>query len=469
MEEGSTTVSCAWCGNPAPEGAQSCPHCGREPRPEGLSPLGGEGTDLLPRDQSPWGKPPAPARDAREALERRRQEIAARHAQHRELSYLEYLTRVLREDQVFALLVGLMALNIVVSAVGAALRGYWGALLIPLFVLVMLVGLLTFQRLAHTILVWLAGAGLIMAGIEVVRLLVAPLVIDSGWQLFGMWLGWVLNIITMIFMLVVLCERSAYFEGMASRPEPKRTRLREFLRKDYLRYALARPGDQPEEPPPPPRRAEMRSAPSQFEGRPAVEEPGIGTRMASLEKQTDEAAEPAAEPQPPETEGLRPFGGGSVAKTKRGLEQDLQEARAADYRVERLPPAPGQTDGTDWEVVKGVLSWGHLKEMARQDALFGWLLAALALQGALTLVRPNFWVIAGAAALIWGVLTLQRWGYYLALVLAGLEAFGHLVLLSVVHSGGREVEAWVTGYALVVAGLNLFILIALLARRQLFE
>ncbi len=468
MDEGNATVTCAWCGEAAPVGAPNCPHCGREPQPEGLTPLGGAEAVPLPPDQSPWGKPPSSGRDAREALERRRQEIAARHAQHMELSYLAYLTRVLKEDQVFAVLLGLMALNVLIPTVNAVLQASWYALPIPAFMLMMLIGLLTFQRIVHTILVWMAGAGLIMAGLNVVRLLIMPLVIDSGWQLFVIWLGWVLNIITMIFVLVVLCERNAYFEGRGSRPEPKRTRLREIFSKEYLSYALARPGDRPEEPSSPSRKAEMRSAPSQFTEGSAIERPGSRATMASMDE-IHEPPKPVIETETAGTEELRPFGGGSVAKTTRGLEQDFQEARAADYRVDPLPPAPGERDKMAWEEVRGVLSWSYLKEMARQDPLFGWLLAALALQGVLTLARPNFWAIAGAAALIWGVLTLQQWGYYLALMMAGLQVFGHLVLLSVIHSGGGEVDAWVTGYGLVIVGLNLFIFIALLARRHLFE
>jgi hypothetical protein len=387
----------------------------------------------------------------------------------RELSHFEYLARVLKDDQVFALLVGLMALDVVITAAGAVRQeSVASGLVMPLFVLVMLVGVLTFQRLVHTILVWLAGVGIIMAGLGAVRLMLAPAHVDSGLVLLAMWFGWVLNVATMIFVLVVLCERRAYFEGAGSRPEPKRTRLREFLRREYLRHALARPGDRPEEPAPAPRTG-MRSRPSEYEGRPALEEPGVGASMASLEEQTEAGKPAAVEPQAPEVEGLRPFGGGSMAKTTRGLDQERLEARAADYRVEPLPPAPGQADGMDWEAMKGVLNWGHIREMIRQDVLFGWLLAALALQAALTLMRPNFWVIAAAAVLIWGVLTLQRWGYYLALALAGLQALGHFVLLSVVRSGGQEVEAWVTAYALAVAALNLFILLALIARRHLFE
>ncbi len=115
-------------------------------------------------------------------------------------------------------------------------------------------------------------------------------------------------------------------------------------------------------------------------------------------------------------------------------------------------------------------SWRHLKQLAREDALFGALLVALAAQGLLiAALQPRFWSIVGAIGLVWAVASLRRWAYYAALALSSLFGFAHLLMLYSAYTGYEGLEAGGLAYYLGMVGVNTFIALILLAKRDYFE
>jgi hypothetical protein len=107
--------------------------------------------------------------------------------------------------------------------------------------------------------------------------------------------------------------------------------------------------------------------------------------------------------------------------------------------------------------------------LASEDALFAALLVALALQALLVVARLNAVAMIGALAVLWAVLTLQPLGYWLALGASALMALSHGAMLGIALSGKGEIAVWPVAYAAAVGALNLFVVVALLARRNRFE
>jgi hypothetical protein len=438
-------------------------------------------------------EPKARLRDPRAEFERRRAQREAEAARRAQRGYREYLRHLVKEDQVFALLLSLMGLNTALSVAFAALstsEGYFGYFRIvsPCLNLVILVGILSFQRWAHTFLVWLAGAGLALSLIGAWQLVVVvPIFAQSMLQLATAWFSFVFQVVAMLFVLVALSERSAYFEGVGSRAEPKRTRLRDYLRRDYWRGALARPETarrQEPELPPTVHKPKMAPRPSQYAGpytadqeRPPADDGSVSTvaraavdareGMRAVPSPTRETPRQAAEQT--EDEALQPLGGPPAPVAPAPPPAPSAEDRAdSRYTVEPLPPAPGQAS-TDWRGIRAVLSWSQLRGLAREDGLFAALLVALAAQALLAFTRLNPWAIVGALGLLWAILTLQRWGYWLGLALAGVQVLVHTVLALTIAAPEADDVTLATAYALAMIGLNLFIALALLARNELFE
>jgi len=465
-------MRCQWCGKGMPEGKEVCPHCKRSVVGElramgdGLAPLGGPveapGRGEPPRPQ----RDPAPqVRDPRVERERKRAREAVEAERWRRLSYFGYLKAIVGEDQVFGVLLGLMAVQVVVAAMGvvrvAAEGGWWhvpGMFLLGY--LVMLGGILTLQRWAHTVVVWLAGVSLIGAALGLLWMFLAPLRVHSGMALTGMWFSWVFRVASAVFVLVVLCERTAYFEGVEARVQPKRRALADLLKRGYWEKA-----GKGQEPPASmaPRRADTQSHPSTYAG-PHGGPRSSGAPESSIPRSggpTEEAVEGA---KPTEAEGLRPLGGAPTAAPQRPRMPRPGESKDP-YHVEPLPPAPGQREGVDWQGMRAVLSWHNISDLARRDRLFGVLLGVLALQVVVMAVNMNVWATFGAVALFWGVLTRQQWGYWMAFGLAVLQTLVHVALFAAAFGTGSALGLWY--YALIV-GINVFVIVALVRRAGQF-
>jgi hypothetical protein len=381
------------------------------------------------------------------------------------MGYGSYLRWLVREDQVFGVLLGLLALNVVAST--ALVFTSWGSgifiatrLASLLINIAVLLGVLSLSRWVHTALVWLLATYLLLSAVGLVFLVFAPLMVSSGWQLLLMWVRTIFELASMLFVLVVLCERSAYFGGMEGRAGPKRTRLRDFLKRGYWEEALARPGEGPLVEPEAPRRRreEMRPAP---QGQDRAEMPRLGDG-----REKPEAMRGSGEAE--ELEGLRPFGGevGPAPPPSRGPTGAWRDGAGDRYRVEPLPPAPGQV-GSGLTEARGVLSVEHVRTVVREDRTLGWALGAMGLQFVLIACTLNLWAILGAVAVIWGVLAFQRWGLWLALATSMVQVGGHAIVLAALRVKGL-VSPGALAYFVAIFGLNLLIVVVLIARRERF-
>jgi hypothetical protein len=461
-EQDGGLVVCYWCRQEVAADSYLCPNCGRQPQPEGISPLGGEPAQGVP--DTGGMRAPSPIRDPRAAYERRRAERLAAQAEREEMGYGSYLRWLVREDQVFGVLLGLLALNVVASA--ALVFTSWGSgifiatrLASLLINIAVLLGVLSLSRWVHTALVWLLATYLLLSLIGVIGLVLAPLMVSSGWQLLLVWARTIFGLASMLFVLVVLCERSAYFGGMEGRAGPKRTKLRDFLRRGYWEEALARPGERPPVEPEAPRRRreEMRPAP-QGQGRAEMPRLRDGREKPEAMRGSGEAEE---------LEGLGPFGGeAGPAPPSQGPTGAWRVGVGDRYRVEPLPPAPGQA-GSGLTEARGVLSVEHVRTVVTEDRTLGWALGAMGLQLVLIAFTLNLWAILGAVAVIWGVLAFQRWGLWLALATSMVQVGGHAIVLAALRVKGL-VSPGALAYFVVIFGLNLLIVVVLIARRERF-
>jgi hypothetical protein len=141
------------------------------------------------------------------------------------------------------------------------------------------------------------------------------------------------------------------------------------------------------------------------------------------------------------------------------------EEEDARYRVDALEPATGQTSVLDRNAIRSALSWTYLRGAVREDPVFGALLALLVLQALLMIVYLNPLAIVGGVALVWGVLTMQRWAYWLALIASAILALYHFLILLAM---GWNVEGLGLGIYCVIIVVNLGVVCLLLARRNDF-
>ena len=481
MESGqSPTATCPRCGETVAQG-QECPKCGRTAPTAEMRPLGGwvgstpEQTESPPAGATsrageqerprtgpqghpgPASVPPSsPIRDPRVALERRRRERAEQEGRYAKLSYSQYLGTVLRQDHVFAALLVLMALMIALEVAS----GSWPARILGICQAVGFFGILTFQRWAHTVVVWLVGVGLLSSAIGLFGLVLQPLHVSSQLAVASSWLSWLITTATCVFVLVVLMERRAYFEGAQARVPPKQRRLKDVWAsaKHDLKpadpYEVRAPVDDAR---PRTTAAQRRIEPSAYDpmGETAASQRPDGTSpqmpiLSDRDTPRDGRGTDAQAPPRPGTEPTR-----KVTLPPRQASHDR-------YRVE---PAPGQV-GQDCDGVRKALSWGHIRDLARQDPVFGLLLALLVLQAIVVVAGGSPMAIIGAAAIICGIIILNVWAFWGALVVSAMLALWHLRLLSVADEVGGTGGMVFFG---AVAGLNLLIVGLLLARRERFS
>jgi len=167
---------------------------------------------------------------------------------------------------------------------------------------------------------------------------------------------------------------------------------------------------------------------------------------------------------PPErpADVLRPLGGPPApAPSSPSAAAPLPPARPAPPSRpptdEPLPPAPGEEPfGT----------WANIKSIVRLDPVFGVLLGLLALDLLINVVAQHWFGIVLSAAILWGVVTFQWWGYLIAMVLAGLGLVGGLIGLTAALAQASGLWVAVMAFPLAV---NLFTLIVLYTRRERFD
>jgi hypothetical protein len=171
------------------------------------------------------------------------------------------------------------------------------------------------------------------------------------------------------------------------------------------------------------------------------EEEKTAARMRGREETGREPGQPVAPPTP-----------------RRRLRLEDMDQR---YRVEPMEAAPGQESETSWAYIRGI---------ARADKLFAAVLVILALQVLMGFMAGSIFGAVIGGLILWGVLSLQWWGYWLAL-------FGALVglLVSAAWAGigmAAAIQSGTVGLGLVYfaisAATNLFIALVLFTRRQHF-
>ncbi len=129
------------------------------------------------------------------------------------------------------------------------------------------------------------------------------------------------------------------------------------------------------------------------------------------------------------------------------------------YRVERMAPAEGQAPEMSWKYIGGLV---------RADRLFGVMLGMLGL-GVVVLFLMGKWISAFmVGVMVWGVLTLQRWGYVMAMAVAGV--FSVVLVVAVVSALvlGKQQVGFSVAYFSALLAVNVFVIGVLFARRGRF-
>lgn len=115
-----------------------------------------------------------------------------------------------------------------------------------------------------------------------------------------------------------------------------------------------------------------------------------------------------------------------------------------------LPPVPGQEEFG---------SWASLRHIFREDKLFAVLLVLMALEMVLAFANGNNFGGSLVLILLWGIVTFTWWGYWIAMISAGLAVFQGLLFLL----PGAGI------FALLFIVPNAFVLWVLYQRREMFD
>jgi len=156
-----------------------------------------------------------------------------------------------------------------------------------------------------------------------------------------------------------------------------------------------------------------------------------------------------------EEDELRPLGGPPPRQIPK---PSLPPPAPRPADTEPLPPAPGQEPF-------GTLA--NIKAIVRADPIFGCLLFLMALNVLANALSGSVLGILISAAMLWGVLTFQWWGYLIAMVSVGLSLFGNVV--SLVRLLARSATFGGLAWVLLFLAIDVFVLIVLYTRRQHFD
>lgn len=164
-----------------------------------------------------------------------------------------------------------------------------------------------------------------------------------------------------------------------------------------------------------------------------------------------------------QTVELRPLGGAPAPPPPRAPHAAGRGQDPASPRTGREPPAEPQPLPPDQEDAR---SWRYIGGLARADPALAVLLALMAISALASLVRGDLVSAMIQGAILWGVLTFQWWGYFIALALAALSVVAGVGIVAVAIAGGAGLAATVAFGPTVVVGV--FTLIVLLRRRDSF-
>ena len=169
--------------------------------------------------------------------------------------------------------------------------------------------------------------------------------------------------------------------------------------------------------------------------------------------------------EPQEKVELRPLGGTAAPPRPSTPEagthgRDLVSQvgkREIPAEPEPLPRPPDQEDAR---------SWRYVSSLARADPALAVLLALMAISALASLLREDLVSAMVQGAILWGVLTFQWWGYYIALALAALSVVAGVGIVAVAIAGGAGLAALFTLGPTLAVGV--FAIVVLLRRRDSF-
>jgi hypothetical protein len=159
---------------------------------------------------------------------------------------------------------------------------------------------------------------------------------------------------------------------------------------------------------------------------------------------------------------LRPIGDAAGSRPSPGIANPSRSAPPPTPRWERprdrepVAPAPGQEEFG---------SWASIRHIFRADKVFASLLVLLSLGVFFNVLGQNWFGVILGGAVLWGIVTFQWWGFWLAIIGAGLGALMSLVMFIALAAAG-------TGFAVFAAPsflIDAFVLIVLLTRRDRFD
>ena len=163
---------------------------------------------------------------------------------------------------------------------------------------------------------------------------------------------------------------------------------------------------------------------------------------------------------------LRPLGGAPAPPRPSTPEagtggQDLASQagkREIPAEPESLPLPPDQEDARSWRYVSG---------LARADPALAALLALMAIAALASLLRLDLLGAIVGGAILWGVLTFQWWGYFIALAFAAISVLGCVAVIALGIVKGAGLAALFTLGPTLAVGI--FAIVVLLRRRDRFD
>ena len=170
--------------------------------------------------------------------------------------------------------------------------------------------------------------------------------------------------------------------------------------------------------------------------------------------------------EPQQEVALRPLGGAAAPPRPstpaagtdgQGLASQAG-GREPPVEPEPVPLPPDQEDARSWRYVSG---------LARADPALALLLALMAIAALASLLRRDLFGAIVGGAILWGVLTFQWWGYFIALAFAAISVLGCVAVIALGIVRGVGLAALFTLGPTLAVGV--FAIVVLLRRRDRFD
>lgn len=133
--------------------------------------------------------------------------------------------------------------------------------------------------------------------------------------------------------------------------------------------------------------------------------------------------------------------------------------------------APGQE-------VAGSTEWfKRLFSVVRADPAWGILLGLLFLDVLLAIVQGSVLGLVIDGVILWGIFTLQRWAYYVVIVITSLRILALVAVIALVAAGAplaagdgdQVISASLLAFLFIPLAISVFTFVVLVRRRQYFS